>query len=170
MTWVWISIGTLAVWVVGLTIALCAFIEGHREWVQESSRRILHVKSAFEMHQDDNRKDMRKLRQQQKNTYNGLLTSNVARSEEVLMIRSLINTLEAAVIAAQDANTTPLDPENTEWLYRVNLGMVIGLTCPPSDPDIRTILWENSLDLIEQVGDKDPSLIDSFELLETKPL
>lgn len=63
------------------------------------------------------------------------------------------------------------DPEITEWLYRVNISVIVGVHCPPTNPEIMRCLRENALDMLEQ-GGKGGSIdmIDSYELVEIRPM
>jgi hypothetical protein len=63
---------------------------------------------------------------------------------------------------------TPPDPETTEWLYEVKIGVMVGLTCPPDHPEILVALYENALDRLQHGGPEDVDLIDSFELIEVQ--
>lgn len=71
-------------------------------------------------------------------------------------------------IAGRWERRSPPDAEHTEWVYSVQIGLVIGLTCPPDHPDILASLWQNALDRIRQEGPEDTDLIDSYELIEIR--
>lgn len=109
MNWTWIVIGGLTFWCVGLTsIITCLFedLKASKEW---GGNRLDRLETAFENHQGDNRKDMKKLRDKLKVCGQKVGASSVVCSTALELITPIHQRLDILELG-EVSETVVIDP------------------------------------------------------------